>query len=192
MHFVTWVKDNLLKNSLAVKKDAALFKNGQCEKVVKSKAWPRNGCDGISWWQNFTNNNSGQFVLPHPSFTKKSAQNSPELLSRHTVVCRAAQENRACANGVSILTGITKSRFSRICSSVMAYPNGTKFTAELASMKFQILTRSLKLFLKYESAKFHKNFCFFSSCHFAHFAKITITRVWMLRSCWNLAHVLGI
>ena len=29
-------------------------------------------------------------------------------LSRHTVVCRAAQENGARANGVSILTGITK------------------------------------------------------------------------------------
>jgi len=21
------------------------------KKVVKSKGWPRNGCDGISWWQ---------------------------------------------------------------------------------------------------------------------------------------------
>ena len=31
--------------------------------------------------------------------------------SRHMVVCRAAQENEACANGVSILTGTTKSRF---------------------------------------------------------------------------------
>ena len=53
--------------------------------------------------------------------------------SRHTVVCRAAQENGACANGVSILTGTTKSRFSRIRSSVIPYPNGTKFTVELAS-----------------------------------------------------------
>ena len=34
-----------------------------------------------------------------------------------------AQENGACANGVSILTGTTKSRFSRIRSSVIAYPN---------------------------------------------------------------------
>ena len=38
------------------------------------------------------------------------------LGSRHTVVCRAAQENGAFANGVSILTGTTKSQFSRICS----------------------------------------------------------------------------
>ena len=40
----TWY---LLKSSLAV----TLFKNGQCEKVVKSKGQPRNGCGGIGWWQ---------------------------------------------------------------------------------------------------------------------------------------------
>jgi len=66
-------------------------------------------------------------------------QEAPNLIdpyiSRHTVVCRAAQENEAHANGVSTLTGTTKSRFSRICSSVIAYPNGTKFTVELAFMK---------------------------------------------------------
>ena len=38
-----------------------------------------------------------------------------------------------CANGVSILTETTKSQFSCIRSSVMSYPNGTKFTMELAS-----------------------------------------------------------
>ena len=57
------------------------------------------------------------------------------LGSRHTVVCRAAQENGGRTNGVSILTGTTKSWFSQICSSMIAYPNGTKFTVELASMK---------------------------------------------------------
>jgi len=49
------------------------------------------------------------------------------------VVCRAAQKNRVRTNGVSILTGTTKSRFSLIRSSVIPYPNGTKFTVELAS-----------------------------------------------------------
>ena len=29
-------------------------------------------------------------------------------ISRHTVVCRVAQENGVCANGVSIFTGTTK------------------------------------------------------------------------------------
>ena len=37
----------LLKNSLAVKKGAALFKMASVKKVVKSKGRPRNGCDGI-------------------------------------------------------------------------------------------------------------------------------------------------
>jgi len=55
------------------------------------------------------------------------------LESKHTIVCRAAQENGGRANGVSILTGTTKSRFSRICHSVIPYPNGTKSTVELAS-----------------------------------------------------------
>jgi len=36
-----------LKNSLAVKKGVALFKNGQCEKSCEIKGRPRNGCDGI-------------------------------------------------------------------------------------------------------------------------------------------------
>ena len=55
-------------------------------------------------------------------------------VSRHTVVCRAAQENRGCTIGVSILTRTTKSRFSRIHSSLICSPNGTvtKFTVELA------------------------------------------------------------
>jgi len=47
-------------------------------------------------------------------------------------VYRVAQKNGACANGVNILTGTTKLRFSRIRSSVIPYPNGTKFTVELA------------------------------------------------------------
>ena len=38
---------NLLKNSLAVKKGAALFKMASVKEVVKSKGRPRNGCDGI-------------------------------------------------------------------------------------------------------------------------------------------------
>jgi len=36
--------------------------------------------------------------------------------------CRAAQENGACANYVSILTGTTKSRFWHILNSMIFYP----------------------------------------------------------------------
>jgi len=53
--------------------------------------------------------------------------------SSHTVVCCVAKENWTQTNGVSILTGATKSRFSHICSSMIPYPNDTKFTVELAS-----------------------------------------------------------
>ena len=55
----------------AVKKGAA--KSGsptQGEKVVKSRWQPRNGCDGQSMAKNLNSNNSSQFVLPHPSFTR--------------------------------------------------------------------------------------------------------------------------
>ena len=47
------------------------------------------------------------------------------ILSRHTVVCRAAQE--AGMPPVSILTGRKKTQFSHLCSSVIPYPIGTIF-----------------------------------------------------------------
>ena len=56
------VLHNLLKNSLAVKKGAALFKMASVwKKVWNQRGRSRNGCDGIGWWQNFNNSNSGEF-----------------------------------------------------------------------------------------------------------------------------------
>jgi len=55
------------------------------------------------------------------------------MLSRHTAVCSAAQENGARTNRVSISTGTTNLSLSRICSSVMPNPDGTKFTVEVPS-----------------------------------------------------------
>jgi len=52
-----------------------------------------------------------------------------------------AQENGARANGVNILTGTTKLRFSCIRSSMMSNPNGTKFTVELASTHISNLNK---------------------------------------------------
>ena len=37
------------------------IKDGQGEKVVKSRWQPRNGCDGCSMAKKFDNNNSGEF-----------------------------------------------------------------------------------------------------------------------------------
>ena len=83
----------------------------------------------------------------------------------HTVVCCAAQENGVRANRVSILTETTKSRFSRICSSVMIYPKWHQICSGVSlhegEARSQILTRSLRPFPRYESAKSHKNFFIF-------------------------------
>ena len=50
-------------------------------------------------------------------------------ISRHMVVCRAAQE--AGVPPVSILTGRKKTRFSHLCSSVIPYPIGIKFATDV-------------------------------------------------------------
>ena len=59
-------------------------------------------------------------------------------LSRHTVVCRAAQE--AGVPPVSILTGKKKTQFSHLCSSVIPYPIGTKFAREVPASKGSLHT----------------------------------------------------
>ena len=59
--------------------------------------------------------------------------------SRHTVVCRAAQE--AGVPPVSILTGRKKTQFSHLCSSVIPYPIGTKFAREVPASKGSLHTK---------------------------------------------------
>ena len=59
----------------------------------------------------------------------KSIVTSFRAISRHTVVCRAAQE--ASVPPVSILTGRKKTQFSHLCSSVIPYPIGTKFATDV-------------------------------------------------------------
>ena len=60
-------------------------------------------------------------------------------ISRHTVVCRAAQE--AGVPPVSILTGRKKTQFSHLCSSVIPYPIGTKFAREVPAGKGSLHTK---------------------------------------------------
>ena len=60
-------------------------------------------------------------------------------ISRHTVVCRAAQE--AGVPPVSILTGRKKTQFSQLCSSVIPYPIGTKFAREVPASKGSLHTK---------------------------------------------------
>ena len=69
----------------------------------------------------------------------------------------------ARATYVSILTGTTKSRFSRICISVISYPINTKFIVKLLS----IYGRPHTKFEGYHSSRSRdtsqQNFVFFSS-----------------------------
>ena len=60
-------------------------------------------------------------------------------ISRHTVVCRAAQE--AGVPPVSILTGRKKTQFSHLCSSVIPYLIGTKFAREVPASKGSLHTK---------------------------------------------------
>ena len=60
-------------------------------------------------------------------------------ISRHTVVCRAAQE--AGVPPVSILTGRKKMQFSHLCSSVIPYPIGTKFATDVPASKGSLHTQ---------------------------------------------------
>ena len=59
--------------------------------------------------------------------------------SRHTVVCRAAQE--AGVPPVSILTGRKKTQFSHLCSSVIPCPIGTTFAREVPASKGSLYTK---------------------------------------------------
>ena len=54
-------------------------------------------------------------------------------ISRHTVVCRAAQE--AGVPPVSILTERKKTQFSHLCNSVIPYPIETKFAGDVPASK---------------------------------------------------------
>ena len=87
--------------------------------------------------------------------------------SRHTVVCRAAQE--AVVPPVSILTGRKKTQFSDLCSSVIPYPIGTKFAREVPASKGSLHTK----FEENRSSHFRdtseQNFVLISSFFFFYF-----------------------
>ena len=61
------------------------------------------------------------------------------ILSRHTVVCRAAQEGGVPPG--SILTGRKKTQFLHLCSSVIPYPIGTKFARQVPASKGSLHTK---------------------------------------------------
>jgi len=76
----------------------------------------------------------------------------------------AAQGNMACANRVSILAGTTKSWFSRIHSSVMTNPNGTKFTTEMPPTQGRPHSKFEENSFSHSQDMNNQTFIFFSFC----------------------------
>jgi len=85
-----------------------------------------------------------------------------------------AQENGVCANYVSILTGATKSRFSRIRNSMIFYPKNTKVAVEVPAYQGRLRT-------KFED-NCVKGFQDMSESSFCTLEKIAVTRKLILQS----------
>ena len=105
--------------------------------------------------------------------------------SRHTVVCRAAQE--AGVPPVSIITGRKKTQFSHLCSSVIPYPIGTKFAKEVPASKGSLHTKYEENRSSHFRETSEQNFVLISSVfflllHFAHFTKSAIKHECVLGS----------
>ena len=88
------------------------------------------------------------------------------LQSRHTVVCRVAQENGAHVSYVSILTG-TKSRFSRIHNSVVFYLINPKVAVEVPIYQRRLHTKCGENHTKRFRDMSEQTFKFFSSFFFS-------------------------
>ena len=88
-------------------------------------------------------------------------------------MCRAAQENRGHANYVSILTGTTKSQFSRIRNSMIFYQKKTEVAVEVPTYQGRLHTKfegnRVKHFRDFSEQTF-EFFIFF--CLFAHLKKL--------------------
>ena len=69
------VKNNILKNSLAVKKVQPCSTWPVGKELWNRRGQPRNGCDGIGWWQK-----NLITTIRVNLCCQESAQNSPELL----------------------------------------------------------------------------------------------------------------
>ena len=96
-------------------------------------------------------------------------------------VCHAAQENGACANYVSILTGTTKSRYSRIHNSVVFYLINSKVAVEVPAYQRGLHTIFEENHVKRFRDMSEQTFKFFSSS-FRTLEKIAVTHKLVLQS----------
>ena len=97
--------------------------------------------------------------------------------SRQTVVCRAAQENRACTNYISILTGTTK---SCIRNSIIFYLKNTKVAVEVPAyqgrLRIKFEENRVKRFRDMSEQAFEFISLLFFSLSFCTLGKIAVTR----------------
>ena len=132
-----------------------------------------------------------------PSLSPGRAQMGVSI-SRHTVVCHVAQENRARAHYVSILTGTIKSRFSRIYNLVVFYLINPKVAVEPTKRDYtpnlKKIARSVSEIWVSKLSSFFLRFFFFSSSSssFCTLKTIAVTHKLVLQSSWNWVHLLGI
>ena len=91
------------------------------------------------------------------------------------------------------LTGTTHSQFSRIHSSVIPNPNGTKFTVEVPSNQGRPYSKLEEDSFSHSQDTSNQTLFLhlFLLILFPRFARITITHVCVLQSGWNLEHLLG-
>ena len=111
------------------------------------------------------------------------------ILSRYTVVCRAAQETRGTRQTSVYFTGVKKTLFSRICSSTLPEQKHTKFFVWIPSgcgtsnSKFELNQPSCSRDMRLKSSSY-----FLRIFLFATLFKITITHACLNGLPWNLEH----
>ena len=96
-------------------------------------------------------------------------------------MCRAAQENVAHVNYVSILTGTTRSQFSRIHTSMVCYLINPKVALEVPAYQRKLHTKFEENRAKCFRDMSEQTFKFFSSS-FRTLEKIAVTHKLVLQS----------
>jgi len=113
------------------------------------------------------------------------------LKSRHTVVCRAAQETRGAWQTSVYFTGVKKTPFSRICSSTLPEQKHTKFSVWIPSgcgtsnSKFELNLPSCSRDIRLQSSSY---FLRVFLLLFATLFEIAITHACFDGLSWNLEH----
>jgi len=114
------------------------------------------------------------------------------LVSRHTVVCHAAQETRDAKQTSVYFTGIKKTSFSRICSSTLPEQKHTKFSVWIPSgwgtsdSKFELNPPSPSWDMRLQSSSYFLRI--FLLLLFGTLFEIAITHACFDGLSWNLEH----